>query len=54
MERKHETMTQIIRELHQQIEKTLERLDAMGNTNTADETVPNHMRTTLTSTLSHT
>jgi len=49
MEGKPETITQIIRELHQQIEKTLERLDAMGNTNTADETVPNQMRTTLTS-----
>jgi hypothetical protein len=44
-----QVMTQIIRDLQQQIEKTLERIEAAGNTNTTNEAIPNQMRTTLTS-----
>ena len=44
-----QAMTQIITELLQQIEKTLERIETVeGNANTADDVVPNQMRTTLT------
>jgi len=50
MGKKQETMAQIIMELQQQIEKTLERLEAVeGNANAAEDVVPNQMRTTLTS-----
>jgi len=50
MMRQNETMTQIMRELQLQIEKTLAYLEAAdGNTNTTDEAIPNLTRTTLTS-----
>jgi prefoldin subunit 5 len=49
LEKKKETMTQIISELHQQIEKTLERLEAVQENANNTETIPNQMRTTLTS-----
>ena len=42
-------MAQILLELQQQIEKTLELMEAVSNTNTTAESVPNEMRTTLTS-----
>ena len=44
-----QAMTQIIKDLQQQIEKTLERIEAASNANTANEAIPNQMRTTLTS-----
>ena len=44
-----QALTQILKGLQQQIEETLERIEAAGNANTADDVVPKQMRTTLTS-----
>ena len=45
-----QAMTQIIVELLQQIEKTLERIETVeDNANTTNEAIPNQTRTTLTS-----
>ncbi|MDR0492147.1 MAG: hypothetical protein LBH74_00690 [Nitrososphaerota archaeon] len=46
---KKQAMTQFLRELQQQIEKTLERMEAADNANIAAEAIPNQMRTTLKS-----
>jgi len=49
MGKKKETMTQILTDLQQQIEKILELIETIeNNANTADDVVPNQMRTTLT------
>jgi hypothetical protein len=49
MGKKQETMSQIMRDLQQQIEKALEHLETADNANTTNEAIPNQMRTTLTS-----